>query len=99
MIKLYRQKTEVAFRPSLKPEKCHCTAERNRKINRFVTIIDFYMKYTTDKAKANLKFKNRKPAAQRWKHIYGCYKKHLRTSYSFAELCFSCDKWIISRKG
>ncbi|KAF2810656.1 uncharacterized protein BDZ99DRAFT_343301, partial [Mytilinidion resinicola] len=32
------------------------------------------------------------------KHIYSCYKKRLRTSYKFAELCFPCSEWITSEK-
>jgi len=40
MIELYRQETEVVLRPGLEPEKCHCPAERNRKIDRFVNLTD-----------------------------------------------------------
>ena len=38
MIELCRQDTEVAFRPGLEPEKCHCSEERNRKIDRLVEL-------------------------------------------------------------
>lgn len=36
MINLYRQDTEVAFRPDLEPEKCSCAAKRRLKIDMFV---------------------------------------------------------------
>jgi len=39
-----------------------------------------------------------KLAAQRWNHIYGCYKKRLRASNGFAELCFPSSKWITREK-
>lgn len=51
MIELYRQEIEVAFCPSLEPEKCYCAAERNRKIDRFVALTA--VRYSADKAKAN----------------------------------------------
>ena len=38
-----------------------------------------------------------KPAAERWRHIYGCYKKKLLIIYSFAELCFDCSEWIVDK--
>ncbi|KAL2041983.1 hypothetical protein N7G274_005171 [Stereocaulon virgatum] len=40
---------------------------------------------------------DRKPAAERWRHIYGCYKKRLVTTCGFAELCFDCSEWILGR--
>lgn len=53
MVELYRQETEVAFRPGLEPEKCYCAAERNRKIDRFAALTDLYVRYIADKAKAS----------------------------------------------
>lgn len=35
-ITIYQQEIEVAFRPGLEPEKCHCAALRDRKIDRLV---------------------------------------------------------------
>ena len=40
MVELCQQETEVAFRPGLEPEKCHCAVERNWKIKRFVNLPD-----------------------------------------------------------
>src|SRR5438045_6300189 len=41
---------------------------------------------------------NSKPAAARWRHIYGCYRKHLVASHGFVELCFPCSEWIVSEE-
>ncbi len=38
-----------------------------------------------------------KPAAERWRQIYGCYKKKLVTSYGFSELCFDYSMQIIGK--
>lgn len=38
-----------------------------------------------------------KPAAERWRHIYGCHKKKLVASYGFAELCFDCSEWMVGQ--
>ena len=38
-----------------------------------------------------------KPAAERWRHIYGCHKKKLVASFGFAELCFECSEWIVGQ--
>ncbi len=42
-------------------------------------------------------FPHSKPAAERWRHIYSCYKKKLVTSYGFTELCFDCSEWIVGK--
>ncbi|KAH6675172.1 hypothetical protein B0J14DRAFT_616909 [Halenospora varia] len=34
-----------------------------------------------------------KPTAQRWRYIYGCYRKSLRATCRFAEMCFFCSEW------
>ena len=36
MVELYQQKTEVACRPGLEPEKCSCASERSRKIDKYL---------------------------------------------------------------
>ncbi|TVY12769.1 hypothetical protein LARI1_G009008 [Lachnellula arida] len=38
-----------------------------------------------------------KPAAQRWRHIYSCYRKSLRASCGFAEMCFFCSEWVMGK--
>jgi hypothetical protein len=35
---------------------------------------------------------------RRDRNIYRCYKKYLRASHGFAELCFSYNEWITSEK-
>jgi len=40
---------------------------------------------------------NSKPAAQRWRHIYGCYRKSLRATCGFAEMCFFCSEWVTGK--
>jgi hypothetical protein len=42
---------------------------------------------------------NSKPTAERWRHIYVCHKKRLTASQGFAELCFICSEWIVSKEG
>ena len=37
--------------------------------------------------------------ANRWNHIYRCYKAELERRDGFAELCFQCDEWITSGRG
>ena len=32
--------------------------------------------------------------ADRWDHVYRCYKTYLEDKHGFAELCFQCDEWI-----
>ena len=57
MIELCRQETEVAFCPGLEPERCHCAAERKRKVNRFVSLAHPFMRFSADKTGANYKSK------------------------------------------
>jgi hypothetical protein len=49
MIELYRQETEVAFRPGLEPEKCCCAVERNRKIDRSVNLLNLLTSFVAHK--------------------------------------------------
>jgi hypothetical protein len=50
------------------------------------------------KTDANFGISNRKPAAQRWNHVYRCYKKRLTAEQGFAELCFFCSEWFTNKK-
>ncbi len=97
MITLCRQDAEVPFRPGLEPEKCTCLmADHKLELNRFVFLLALYILYAHVKRLTRI-FPHSKPAAERWRHIYGCYKKKLVTSYGFAELCFDCSEWIVGK--
>jgi hypothetical protein len=92
LITLYQQDTEVAVRPGLELERCFCPlTEHKKKIDRFVAYASscFF-------SLANMSYS--KPAAQRWRHIYGCYKKRLIASWGFAELCFFCSEWVVGKE-
>jgi hypothetical protein len=96
IISLYQQDTEVAVRPGLELEKCLCLpTESKRKIDRFIYFLkpfqSLYNKIT------NVIILNSKPAAQRWRHIYSCYRKSLRATCGFAELCFFCSEWVMGK--
>jgi hypothetical protein len=47
---------------------------------------------------ANVSSIDSKPASQRWRHIYGCHKKHLTARNGFAELCFFCSEWVVGNQ-
>jgi hypothetical protein len=89
---LYRQETEVAFRPGLEPEKCRCPAVRKRKVDRPVNPHPASRGFMHTRAEANLELRTVNRPAQRWNHIYDCYKKRLIVEQGFAELCFFCNK-------
>jgi hypothetical protein len=51
MIELYRQEPEVAFRPDLKLGKCYFAVEQNRKIDRFINLLNLSTSFSTYKGK------------------------------------------------
>ena len=97
MIALYRQETEVACCPGLEPEKCGCAvADEKRNLDRYLTSL--YPRTALAMADAKVPVPYSRTAAERWKHIYGCYKKRLMMGHGFAEMCFRCSKWIIGKE-
>ncbi len=99
MIALCQQKTEVAFRPGLEPEKCSCPmADCKPKLARFVASLELLCILYVQRTRRTRVFPHSQTAAKRWRHIYGCYKKKLVTSSGFAEFCFQCSEWILSEE-
>ena len=95
MIALCQQETEVAFCPGLEPEKCSCPMA---KLARFVASLELLCILYVQRTRLTRVFPESQPAAKRWRHIYGCYKKKLVISSGFAELCFQCGEWILSEE-
>jgi hypothetical protein len=86
LIELYSQDEEVASRPGLELDKCHCPKTGfTRKIDRYATAP------VVHNMASNQRISNSQPAAIRWKHILSCHRKWLKKSQEFVEFCFLCS--------
>jgi hypothetical protein len=97
MITLCKPTPEVAYRPSLHPEKGCCPVLTcGREMDRYVPHLP--------QAQATIDGKDQLiistpptysiDVTKRWDHIYKCYQEELAKGFGSAELCFQCDKWI-----
>jgi hypothetical protein len=87
LIELYLQEEEVAIRPGLELDKCHCL----RKTDRYATSPIIH------RVVSNQRIFNSQSAATRWKHIYSCHRKWLKKDHEVVEFCFLCSKWFVDQ--
>ncbi|KAF2007872.1 hypothetical protein P154DRAFT_568699 [Amniculicola lignicola CBS 123094] len=93
LIELYSQDEEVASRPGLELDKCHCPKTGfTRKIDRYATAPIVH------NVASNQRISNSQPAATRWKHILSCHRKWLKKSHEFVEFCFLCSGWLVDQE-